>query len=239
VARYLDRREAGPPKGVVLQLVQDSPEGKALAQGFSKGWSDREHPAPVTVTLSAAEMADPAKLEKIVDQRRPEVLLMWADAQVIPLLPRLAARLPDQATLYLSSSYLGRPAAGIAEALRSRVYLSYPYRLTPYVGTKDLNFDAKVPILTSYRDLGSRRIMSRTNAMLNQVTLRGLNLLYENLYRDHLYDVMSMQMDQTVLDYERFSFGPGQRYVSKGCYVIQLGPGAEPELIPRSPWVLH
>jgi hypothetical protein len=239
VARYLDRREAGPPKGRILQLVQDSPEGKALAEGFMKGWHDREHTPPVSVTVTAAQLADPDKLGQLLDEQRPEVLLIWADAQVIPLLPRLASRLPDQATLYLSSSYLGRLTASIAEPLRQRVYLSYPFRLTPYVGTRDFNYDAKVPLLTSFRDLGSRRVMSRTNAMLNQVTQRGLNLLYDNLYRDHLYDVMSMQMDQTVLDYERFSFGPGQRYVSKGCYVIQLGPGAEPELLPRTPWVEH
>jgi hypothetical protein len=48
-----------------------------------------------------------------------------------------------------------------------------------------------------------------------------------------------MQMDKTVLDYERISFGPGQRYVSKGCYIIQLGPGDIPDLLPRSEWVIH
>ena len=75
--------------------------------------------------------------------------------------------------------------------------------------------------------------------MLTQAILRGLNLLYDDLHRDHLFDVMSMQMDLTVRDYERFSFGPGQRYASKGCYIIQLGPGPEPALLPRSEWVMH
>jgi len=50
---------------------------------------------------------------------------------------------------------------------------------------------------------------------------------------------MSMSMDLVVKDYERLSFGPGQRYGSKGCYIIQLGPGAEPALLPRSEWVIH
>ncbi len=75
--------------------------------------------------------------------------------------------------------------------------------------------------------------------MLQQATLQGLNRIYDNLYRDHLLDVMSLQMDLTVRDYERFSFGPGQRYVSKGCYIIQLGPGADPPLLQRSEWVIH
>lgn len=46
-------------------------------------------------------------------------------------------------------------------------------------------------------------------------------------------------MDLVVKDYERLSFGPGQRYVSKGCYIIQLGPGDDPPLLPRSEWVIH
>jgi hypothetical protein len=75
--------------------------------------------------------------------------------------------------------------------------------------------------------------------MLQQATLQGLNLIYDNLYRDHLLDVMSLQMDLIVQDYERFSFGPGQRYASKGCYIIQLGPGEDPPLLPRSEWVIH
>jgi hypothetical protein len=96
-----------------------------------------------------------------------------------------------------------------------------------------------VPILASAKDFGDRRITSRSTAMLQQATLQGLNRIYDNLYRDHLLDIMSMQMDLIVRDYERFSFGPGQRYVSKGCYIIQLGPGAEPALLPRSEWVMH
>ena len=70
-------------------------------------------------------------------------------------------------------------------------------------------------------------------------TVRSLSLFYDSLQRDNLLDIMSMSMDLVVKDYERLSFGPGQRYGSKGCYIIQLGPGAEPALLPRSEWVIH
>ena len=75
--------------------------------------------------------------------------------------------------------------------------------------------------------------------MLERMVAVGLRDLENDLFRDHLLDEMSMQMDRVVFDYERLSFGPGQRYTSKGCYVMQLGPGPEPELIPRSDWVIH
>jgi hypothetical protein len=60
-----------------------------------------------------------------------------------------------------------------------------------------------------------------------------------NYYRDYLFDVVGMMADSGSLDYERISFGPDQRYLSKGCYIVQLSPGPKPELIKRSDWVIY
>ena len=239
VARYLNRLETISHETPILQIVQDSPVGRALTDGFQRGWNELERPAVTTLTLTASQLLDQAAMNKLLTKYKPAVLLLWADAALLPNLPSLIAQLPPQGVVFVSSGYLGKKTASIPEAARNRVYITYPYRLTPYVGVKDGGFDAKVPILTTYKDFGDRRITSRSITMLTQAILRGLNLLYDDLHRDHLFDVMSMQMDLTVRDYERFSFGPGQRYASKGCYIIQLGPGAEPALLPRSEWVIH
>jgi hypothetical protein len=45
--------------------------------------------------------------------------------------------------------------------------------------------------------------------------------------------------DRPSIDFERLSFGPGQRYMSKGCYIIQLASGSQPEMIRKSDWVIH
>jgi len=39
--------------------------------------------------------------------------------------------------------------------------------------------------------------------------------------------------------FERISFGPGQRYASKGCFIVQVSKGAKPELVRKSDWVIH
>lgn len=239
VARYLNRLEGLSPRTPILQIVQDSPVGRALASGFDKEWSERERTAVTSVTLSAAQLQDQTALTALLARHKPEILMLWTDADLLPALPKLAATLPAGAKLFVSSGYLGKKTATIPESLRSRVYISYPYRLTPYVGSKTGGFDSRVPILTTAKDFGDRRIITRTTTMLQQATLQGLNKISDNLYRDHLFDVMSMQMDITVRDYERMSFGPGQRYASKGCYIIQLGPGKEPALLPRSEWVIQ
>ncbi len=63
----------------------------------------------------------------------------------------------------------------------------------------------------------------------------------DDFYRDYFFDLIDMMRDQyySIAVYPRLSFGPGQRYASKGCYVVQLTRGAEPKLEQRSPWVVH
>jgi hypothetical protein len=239
VARHLNRQETAPAELSILQIVQESPAGHALAAGFNKVWSDLELPAAATVTLTAEQLRDQTVLQQLIKKHHPGLLLLWTDAGVQQQLPALIGGLPDAGKVFVSSTFLGKKTAAIPEKVRSRVYITYPYRLTPYVGPKTGGFDSRVPIVSSAKDFESRRITSRSTAMLQQTTLQGLNLINDNLYRDHLLDIMSMQMDLIVRDYERFSFGPGQRYASKGCYIIQLGPGSDPALLPRSEWVVH
>ncbi len=239
VARYLNRLETLPAETPILQIVQDSPTGRALAAGFQKTWKELERPDLPIMTLTAAQLRDRNTLPSLLKQQKPGVLLLWTDAEPLPYLPELAARLSVPGMVFVSSGYLGKKSVTIPEKVRDRVYVTYPYRLTPYVGPKTGGIDSRVPILASFRDLGDRRIASRTVSALTQATLLGLSKLNDDLYRDNLIDIMSMQMDLTVKDYERLSFGPGQRYVSKGCYIIQLGMGAEPALLPRSDWVIH
>lgn len=239
VATYLNSLETVSAETSVLQIVQDSAAGRGLKTGFQKSWSDLDRAPVTTITVTAEELRDQVAMGKLLAKHNPGVLLLWTDAELLPNLPKLIAQLQPSAPVFVSSGFLGKSTAAIAEAVRERVYITYPYRLTPYVGTKTGGFDAKVPVLTTVKDFGDRRIETRTTAMLRQAVIQGLNLIYDNLYRDHLLDVMSMQMDIVVRDYERLSFGPGQRFVSKGCYIVQLGAGDDPAIIPRSGWVIH
>ena len=240
VARFLKRRDGVDADSRILQLVEESPAGRALAAGFAGGRSDLGLAAVETIAVSAEALRQPQTLAALVAAKKPGIVLLWADARALPALPVLIARLAPPAALFVSSTALGAATTTIPEALRAQVFITYPYRLTPFVGDPAAaGFLARLPTTTSFRNFGARRIATRTATMLNQTVLQGMRVLYDNLYRDYLLDVLSMQMDQVVPDYERISFGPGQRYASKGCYILQLGPGVEPELLPRSEWVVH
>lgn len=239
VASYLNRLDKQPLESSILQIVQDSVTGNALASGFLHKWAELERKSVTTIKLTANELRERSSLSRLIQEHKPSVLLLWADSEAMQEMQALLTQKSAPEMTFVSSGYLGDKAASIPEAVRDKVYLTFPYRLTPYVGPKTGGFDSRTPFKTSSKDFSDHRIASRTIDVLQQSIQRGLSLLYDNLYRDNLLDIMSMQMDLIVRDYERLSFGPGQRYVSKGCYIIQLSPGSDPQLIPKSEWVIH
>jgi hypothetical protein len=242
LARYLllqQTREGAAP-GRLVQLVEESAVGQALAAGFNQTRQMLGLPAVPTVYFNAQQAQNSQTMAELVADSDPDTILLFGGANMLPALPALAALHQGQARLYLSSTALAADSLKIPDSLRPQVFLTFPYRLKPFIGDEQgMGILARVPIETTYTALGRSRVASLTAIMLNQSVMQGLRLLYDNLYRDHLIDTMSMQMDQTVFDYERISFGIGQRYASKGCYVIQLGTGPEPELLPRSTWIVQ
>jgi hypothetical protein len=79
------------------------------------------------------------------------------------------------------------------------------------------------------------KITTLTNSLMQQLT----SLLMElkgNYYRDNLLDVAGMMPDQQYPLYGRISFGTGQRFVARGCFIVQLSHGENPELVKKSGW---
>jgi hypothetical protein len=68
-----------------------------------------------------------------------------------------------------------------------------------------------------------------------------LMMMESDYYRDFFLDGIDMMNDEVyaIANYPRLSFGQGQRYASKGCYVVRLGKGEQPALEPLSEWVIH
>ena len=83
-----------------------------------------------------------------------------------------------------------------------------------------------------------RRIPGKVAALYTVLT--GLFMSLEsNYYRDYMYDIIDGSMLVVSSPFERISFGPGQRYASKGCFIVQVSKGAKPELVRKSDWVIH
>ncbi|HLO26892.1 MAG TPA: amino acid ABC transporter substrate-binding protein, partial [Geobacteraceae bacterium] len=136
----------------------------------------------------------------------------------------------------VSSGLLKQELAKLPDPARDFTYITYPYRLPQEEGPyADL---AKTWLTSRKAPVNDRRISTRTYSLMMLLTTTFMHMR-GNHYRDNFLDVISMYQDLYLPDFERLSFGPGQRYASKGCYIVQLTRGAKPVMVRKSDWVIH
>ncbi|MBL0225434.1 MAG: amino acid ABC transporter substrate-binding protein [Geobacteraceae bacterium] len=258
-ARFLGLNLDAAEDGRVLQVVEDSPRARALARGFQETWKDLGRSAPETINLAAGESFNPAKL---MAQKKPAAILLWTAAGTVRALDVLAADKAAPKMVYVSATLLKKDIWNIPERARGITHISYPYRVD--AESDFFTYDAKTWMKKRNVPISESRISTRLYALMNvlldpfKVVKRDFNpagqgqgrviieeqfetLMHvkRNYYRDYLFDVIGMFGDRPSLDYERFSFGPGQRYMSKGCFIVQLSAGPKPQLIKKSDWVIY
>lgn len=260
-ARYLALNSDPAAAGTPLQVVEDSAAARAAARGFLDAWKDLGRTAPETLYLPAGEPVSGEMLLKLNEQKHPATLLLWTAGGTLPALESLTARKERVKMLFVSSTLLQPDLLALPEKARGFTYISYPYRLdkgrdlytrnsiswlrkhnVPVSGKRistrlfSLSNVLLEPFLVVKRDFNPNGLGDGLVIMENQ--FETLMHVKRNYYRDYLFDVIGMFADKASIDYERLSFGPGQRYASKGCYIVQLSPGPEPELVKKSDWVV-
>ena len=220
----------------IVNLTLNTPESALLSAGFRKTWQELDRRPARNFTLGRLNPAGAKRLRNLILREKPAVLLLWTGPQAFDALRDIAALPGAPAIIFMSSGYLKTRFWELPDSVRSSTFLTYPYR-HPEEETKYLQNTN-----TTIRDaalLGNPgRIATRTHSLI-QVLNRGITEMERDFYRDNLLDRISMLPDQILPDFERLSFGPGQRYASKGCYIMQLSSGASPVLIKKSGWVVQ
>ncbi|GFO61955.1 cytochrome c [Geomonas silvestris] len=231
-------------EGALVEIVRESPQGKALSAGFRHAWQELGQKAPVTVPLPAGQKLDRDFLKQVLEKAgkgEGELrLLVWDDGSALPALELFKEKQHPEVMVF-SARYLGESLWTLPEPVRGFSYLTYPYIFTPLPkpvmgrtlipeDTKPNLRKAEVPVRSE-----TQQVIAQTNVVTQLLSLLLMDLK-GNYYRDNLLDVAGMMGDQPHPLFGRLNFGAGQRYASKGCYVVQLGPGTNPELVKLTGW---
>jgi hypothetical protein len=220
-ARFLNEKTELMGKPIV-QIVRDTREGRALARGFQETWRDSEQKMPVTVILKAGETMTAEFLQQKVIQEKPAAIILWDGPESLKTLEILSAMKNRPAMVLASSSFLGKSMFSLNEKVRGFTYMTYPYGMSQSPEEKSQYL--MVP-LKKFNPEANAVVMARISQQTYILTLVMDMALVEmrgDYYRDNLLDVIGTIMDLDVPLYDRLSFGPGQRYGSKGCHIVQL-----------------
>jgi hypothetical protein len=238
-ARYLRSSLDKDNNTRITQIYRDDSEGSILAQVFRETLGKSDSVTSKEWKLGADEPVTDKLLQQIFETQQPDAVLLWLeDTDVTTATNWLAKQSKQPKTVFVSWGLLDGNTSIIPDQLRDKVYLTYP---RDFPGNKTL----QVKVLKRW--LTIRKIPVTNLDIQSQMYFLGWMLpgaithMRSEFFRDYFIESFDMMKDQdyAVAAFPRLTFGPGQRYASKGCYVVQLGKGEQPALIKKSEWVIH
>jgi hypothetical protein len=235
-ARFVRRMAGQATDALLIQVYRDTRSGRALARGVNETLRELGRPAAIDIMLMPDEKITAETIKKMTGQGSSSILLLWLGDDALPVLQKLAADPARPESVFLSSSLLDHHMDNVPPEARDFTFITYPYRLP--ADEKEHSRIAVKWLESRNAPVNDSRISTRMYSLVRIMSQTFMHLKYY-FYRDYFLDVIGMFEDQRLADFERLSFGPGQRYASKGCYIVQLGPGAHPELVRKSDWVVH
>jgi hypothetical protein len=219
----------GGEQGPVVQVYRR--ETADAARSFRNALAAAGLPRPGERVIEAGATAD-ARFWRELGASTPAVLVLWLDAGELADLPALA---PFAGRLYLSARLVGIPE--LPAELAGRTALLYPWELPQ-------RLEPRMQRLHAW--LRMRRIAPRDDAIQANtffaVSQAGMEIahLVDDFSRDYFIERIEHGLENTLAPsvYPRPSLGPGQRYASKGSYLVKAAAPDRRHLEPLADWIV-
>ena len=228
LASHLESSISGADRGSLLQIHDDQPEGSVPAAVL------RQELGVETIGVGSS-----AALLGALEQSSHEVVVLWPGrfaAQALDWIgghPRAARRyfLPSTSLALLGAA--GAPS----EQLRERLRFVYPYEVPGAYHPRA--FRVRAWLGTRGIDIVDTRLQYDTYFALTTLQY-GLEHIAEDLSRTYLLETIEHEAENALNPgtYPRLSLGPGQRFASRGAYIVQLGSADEAQIVAESPWIV-
>jgi len=229
VARRLRDDHAGVSR--VVQVYRDADIGAAAGPALAHAL------APTGIPLVHPALAGGGQRElaaALADVRAGDALMLWLRPDDLAALPPTP---PAAATVFVSGLMGKLEDAPLPAAWRKVARLSYPYDL-PDARRVRMNFPLgwfkvrHIPIV-------DERV--QTDTYLACVILsETLGHMLDSFVRDYLVERVEVMLSHRQVNgyYPRLGLAPGQRFASKGGYVVRFAGDSGSRLVPDGEWTV-
>jgi hypothetical protein len=215
VLSALAGRDARP--GRVIQLVRGADIGAVPAAELDAALV-AQGARVVTRTLGGVGGGTRELNSALADVTAADTLVLWLRAADLAALPAAA---PAAGAVYVSGSMGGMEAAPIPAAWRTATHIAYPADL-PDARRARMSY-ALGWFMVSKIPLVAQRVQTDTYIACG-ILAETLSEMLENFVREHLVERIESMLSHRLVTgyYPRLSLAPGQRFASKGGYLVHF-----------------
>jgi hypothetical protein len=220
-----------PSSGRIVQVFREGDIGEAAAARLKQviAKSRQVVDRPVAKGSGATEV-----VQALQGIRHGDALVLWlrtADLAALPSPPGGAA------VAYLSGLMGGAEHAPLPAAWRKLARMAYPYEL-PELRSLRLNYPLgwfhlrKIPVV-------DERVQVDTYIACS-VLLETLASMLDEFVRDFLVERVEVMLDSRIVNgyYTRLGLAPGQRFASKGGYLVRFVDPTGPRVAADGDWIV-
>jgi len=222
------------------QIHLDAPLGRIPAAALTSA-------RPADLDIESRAVADPDTLQAAIrtaltgTDRRP--LVIWPGRHVQAAVAALNAAAPgmtaggEGARILLPASALDAAQAGLDPALAERVRLVWPYEVPS--GYHPRRYRIHAWFNTRGLGMPAPRLQLNTYYALTMVQY-SLTHMIDDFYRDYMIEIIEHEAENELNPgtFPKLALGPGQRFASKGAYLVALDPEAKGGFRATSDWIV-
>jgi len=230
-ARLRENGESSAPRRIV-QVFRTADAGKAGADALAKALAGTS----MTVVNHALDAgAHERELRAAVRKAGAgDILVLWLRAEDVA---RLAAPPPGVDTAFLSGRMAGLERAPLPVSWRAVTHLTYPFDLPE---RRRIRVDyalgwfriRQIPVV-------AEQVQADTYLACGLVS-DAINHMADTFVRDYLVERLEEMLEHRVITgyYPRLALAPGQRFASKGGYLVHFADGVGTGLVAEGGWIV-
>jgi cytochrome c553 len=235
LAKHLAGNSLSGDGGTVVQIYRDNALGRLPAQVLRDKLQGRGGKTIIDHPLTDARPIDVGSL--LSGREQPTVLVAWLNTADLETLGFASTPPPELDAIYMSASLSAMRRPPVPEKWLDKLGMVYPFDL-PESRARRL---ARMKIWLRARNIPLADERTQANAFFAAtVTGDAVSRLGDNFSRDYFIEGIE-QMTENVLSpsiYPRLSLGPGQRFASKGGYVVRFPAGKGDRPVALSEWLI-
>lgn len=229
--------ETAPDKAEIVQVFRDDVLGRVPAQALRRALQRRGIEAVTDYPVSGKGPLATGFWAQLLHDGRPTILVVWLDATELTNGGATGALPAGLQTVYLSASLSASQPVRLPDAWLDRVRMVYLFDLP----ARRVQHLARMTVWLRARNISLTHERTQANAYF-ALTVAGEAMAHlgENFSRDYFLERIE-QMAGTSLSpsiYPHLSLGPGQRFASRGGYIVSFPGGAQGTPMPVSDWLI-